>query len=199
MSQAIFARMWENSRIDNGSTDKQSAIELSRPAFVEEDRFMVEALEQLASRYDDHMSKFEVNRALECISEVLARSNEHFQTLAPWSREADGIVRQRAMYYGQETCRITALLARPIMPAKMQEMLNVLQDTTKQEWTDALTLRDRIIITPPKEKIAPLFPSTEKLHARNDRKESRSRRISTERNKRHTLDSTPGGALQPAV
>lgn len=197
MSKAIFAKMWKDARPDDDSTPTPSVIELTRPPFVEQDRDMIEALEQLATRYDDHMSRFEVNRALECISEVLARSNEHFQMLAPWSREADREVRQRAMYYGQETCRITALLARPIMPAKMQEMLNVLQDATKQEWTDALNLRDRIvIIAPAADKIAPLFPSTIKLHAMVDHKQSRRKKTLAQRDHEHTLHSRLEGRSQ---
>jgi methionyl-tRNA synthetase len=137
----------------------ENKVTLSKPESNEEDKSMVEALEQLASKFDEHTSKFEVNRALETISDVLAQSNYHFQTLAPWQEKATVRHRQRAMYYAYETCRIAALLSQSILPRKMQTMLDILQvKIMDRKWSDALKLQDSISITSGA-KIEPIFPN----------------------------------------
>ena len=121
---------------------------------------LVETLEQLAIRVDTHMGRFEVNRALDCISEALARCNEHLQLLQPWVAASPTSVVERAVYLSLETCRISALLARPVLPTKMDELLHTIQDNGGQDWQDALHLRSSWNLSRAG-KPTPLFPRLE--------------------------------------
>lgn len=151
MTPGILKRLFEKS----GST----TLLIERPAFGGRDLVLVEALEQLPQIYDSHMSKFQVNRALESISKVLAQCNTHFTVLKPWLYTGENKNTERAVFLTIETCRITALLAQSVLPDKTKQILDAIQvDSTKQEWSDAIKLRDSFSLTQLEDILKPIFP-----------------------------------------
>jgi len=146
--------------------DKRVAT-VNCPNFQEEDSRLLNVLHQLTEKVDEHMDNFEVNRALDTISEALARANEHLTLLEPWrksksKKQSDIEVVQRSVYLTLETLRLTALLARPVLPNKMVELLNLIQvDEIDRKAAMATGLRTNFTLVKQSEKIKILFPRIE--------------------------------------
>lgn len=154
-----FSRMLSPHVIANIFADStESTVEISRPELSQEDISLNQAIESLAPTVGEHMNDFHIKRALEHIGNVLSESAVHFHLQAPWIPGGDRQMILRTLYYAREAFRISALLATPVLPDKMKQLLDIIDPDGGREWSDALTLRDSFKISRRKGKIAPLFP-----------------------------------------
>lgn len=121
---------------------------------------IVDTLESLPARVDEHFKAFEVHRALEAVSEAVGEVNEMLQRTEPWStkvctdEEAGKVV-----YLASEACRIVAWLLKPFMPTKMEQLqgeLGLMGEALR--WEDLGMLRDHVVLRTKEEKVQPLFP-----------------------------------------
>lgn len=145
---------------------KKTTITLTTPAFQQDDAQVLKVLEQLTERVSEHMNKFEVNKALEFISEALARCNEHLQLLAPWKKEVPQEAHRakvhRAVYLTLETLRMTALCSQAVLPEKMKVLLEIIQVEEKNRTAStAMHLLQQFNLTKPSTRVKPLFPKIE--------------------------------------
>lgn len=151
----------------------QDSVVLPAPTFEDADEKHLELLRPLTDIVDGHMARFELSVALTCILDMLESSQKHWHSVQAWlpadsspsgSDDVSMHIKEkrlwRGVYLSMESCRIAALLSRPVMPQKMDALLDAL-DIIPAERTVAHSrqLRDQITIHRRTEKIAPLFPA----------------------------------------
>ncbi|KAG0666651.1 methionyl-tRNA synthetase [Rhodotorula mucilaginosa] len=110
-------------------TKKLDAPELmyTMPEKLEaEDAQLVKLLEELPDVFEQHLSSFEVYRALAAVFDALAEANRHVQQLSPWLATASPSAVHRALFFGSETLRMSAILLQPFMPTKSEQLLDML-------------------------------------------------------------------------
>ncbi|UZJ56566.1 hypothetical protein CBS101457_005886 [Exobasidium rhododendri] len=151
---------------------KQSQVTLSRPTFQIEDLRLVNLLTHLTEEVSKHMDNFEVNKALETISQALAACNELLQLLEPWRvtsvgfsvsasdvQEAHREKVARAVFLTLETLRLTALNAQAFMPGKMEELLDTLNVAqNNRDPQSAFDMLQSFELIRSSVKVKPLFP-----------------------------------------
>lgn len=76
--------------------------------------------------FEQHLSSFEVHRALAAVFDALAEANRHVQQLSPWLATASPSAVHRALFFGSETLRMSAILLQPFMPTKSEQLLDML-------------------------------------------------------------------------
>ncbi|GAA5989184.1 hypothetical protein JCM10908_001196 [Rhodotorula pacifica] len=102
----------------------------------EEDKTLVKLLEELPDTFDRHLASFEVHRALAAVFDALAEANRHVQQLSPWLASASPSDVHRALYFGSESLRMSAILLQPFMPTKSAQLLDVLGvPAERRTWT----------------------------------------------------------------
>lgn len=81
----------------------------------------------LPDKVDALMQAFEVGKALELITEsTIGTANELIQRLQPWSPSTHPTILLESVILVTESLRISALLLRPVMPHKMDQLLDTL-------------------------------------------------------------------------
>ncbi|KAN0066055.1 methionyl-tRNA synthetase [Thecaphora frezii] len=117
------------------------------PLLDDEARAMAASLEtaliELPDKVDELMARFEFSKALEIIVETtIGQTNELVQRLEPWSTSTSDEVALEAVILVSESLRITGTLLRPFMPAKMDELLDVLEvePERRTRWSELVTL-----------------------------------------------------------
>ncbi|ORY96367.1 tRNA synthetases class I (M)-domain-containing protein [Syncephalastrum racemosum] len=112
------------------STLNPAAVAPGKPAGTinPADQSLHEKLVQLPSIFEDAFENREFNRALTSITDMLAEANKHFSDNAPWELVSKGESEQQrldtVLYYAIESCRIAGTLLQPVMPNKMNALLN---------------------------------------------------------------------------
>lgn len=67
-----------------------------------------------------------MHRALANVFDALAEANRHVQQLSPWLATASPSDVHRALFFGSETLRMSAILLQPFMPSKSAQLLDML-------------------------------------------------------------------------
>jgi methionyl-tRNA synthetase len=94
-----------------------------------------------ADKVVDHMDRFEFNRALEAIWELIARSNKYIDETEPWALAKDegGAERlNQVLYHLAESLRVVSVLIQPYLhwsSEKIREQLGL--DPAAVAWADA--------------------------------------------------------------
>lgn len=126
---------------------------------------------RLPNKVDELMQSFEVGKSLELILEdTISATNELIQQLQPWAPSRHPVVVLETVVLVTESLRICALLLRPFMPQKMDELL----DTLKVPKDKRLRAKDLVVLdeegrlvshaqqrTEDEGKPQPLFPRIE--------------------------------------
>ena len=150
---------------DDGS--EEVTVTIAAPPTARVTQALEASLASLPATFDAHMGKYEFSRALEAVFDVLALANEAISQIAPWAKETPVEQVQRAVFFTRETLRIAGLLMRPVMPEKMEELLNTLRDgdpaevVEGEEWETAMRVRAKVVVRVSKYKVQPLFPKLE--------------------------------------
>ncbi|GAA6063929.1 hypothetical protein JCM10212_004788 [Sporobolomyces blumeae] len=106
--------------------DDEPALWTEPQEWLEDDRELVKLLNELPDAFAQHLSTFEVHRALALVFDALAASNRHVQLLSPWLADSTPRTTHRALYLGFETLRIVGILLQPFMPTKANELLDAI-------------------------------------------------------------------------
>jgi methionyl-tRNA synthetase len=110
-------------------------------AAPEEDRALISLALGTAAKVEDHMDRFEFNRALEAIWELVSRSNKYIDETEPWvlAKGEDGRERLgRVLYNISEALRVVSVLIQPYLvrsSTKIREQLGLGGETLR--WEDA--------------------------------------------------------------
>ncbi|BGP54040.1 hypothetical protein JCM8202_003039 [Rhodotorula sphaerocarpa] len=102
----------------------------------EEDAKLFALLEELPRLFDQHLTAFEIHRALAAVFDALAEANRHVQQISPWLATASPSAVHRALFFGSESLRIAAILLQPFMPDKADQLLEMLGvPAERRTWT----------------------------------------------------------------
>ena len=99
--------------------------EVDAAALIDDDRQLVESVENMIISYKKHMDAFAFHKALQAVWEVISRLNRYIVTNAPWelATAPDQAGRlNTVLYFLCESLRILALVLRPVMPAAAGKM-----------------------------------------------------------------------------
>ena len=84
----------------------------------EEDKEFLNEIKSLKSKVDSKMEAYDAGAALECIFDVLRRSNKYVDETTPWVLFKDGELErlEKVIYNLLESIRICAILLQPFIP-----------------------------------------------------------------------------------
>ncbi|KAJ5622227.1 Methionyl-tRNA synthetase [Penicillium herquei] len=107
------------SHIEDAMTDKL-------PAPTPEDVGLEEMLASAPPRVAEHMTGLNPRAALQEIMSIIEKTQKYFHATEPWKNPNP----QRILFNVAESLRISAILLQPFMPAKSQELLELLRVDT---------------------------------------------------------------------
>ncbi|RWX43296.1 methionyl-tRNA synthetase [Candidatus Electrothrix aarhusensis] len=99
--------------------------EIDKATVTDEDRVLVDALENMVADYTTAMNAFEFHKALQSIWEVIGMLNRFIVTNAPWelAKNPDQAGRlNTVLYFLADSLRLLALVLRPVMPTAADKM-----------------------------------------------------------------------------
>ncbi|KAL4399645.1 methionyl-tRNA synthetase [Malassezia pachydermatis] len=132
---------------------------LPQPAWTDDDRTLVDALQALPDVFDTHKRQWELSKAVNAAFYVIGLANEHVQHTAPWAATTSTEAVHRCVFLAMEVLRVCGCLLEPVMPEAMKTLLDVLQvPETQRTWSSLSTLQAQVPLRRATEKIAPLFP-----------------------------------------
>lgn len=112
---------------------------------------------KLGPQFQGHIEKFELVAALDLVIELLNESNKFLELRAPWKlAKEDPKAAGKDLKTALEALRIAAIALTPVMPTKMQKVLDIL-GIREAKWSD-LSLWNAIPEGTPISKPEPLFP-----------------------------------------
>ena len=124
---------------------------------------LIELAKRTGGLVKEDIENIAPQRAIERVLDLFAETNKYLDTVQPWSRlkiSADDSVAKESLYVALEVLRISAILLSPVMPSKMQTLLNALGWFEEAEFSDACTwglLKPGVMVTKPEA----LFPRVE--------------------------------------
>ncbi|KAJ3277924.1 methionyl-tRNA synthetase, partial [Borealophlyctis nickersoniae] len=99
---------------------------LTPGTITDAEKELIDKLESLPDQYADHFSTADFSRALEIAFDTISLANTYWQHTQPWTLTSSDPDRLRTiLYFAFETVRVVALLVAPVMPAKMEKVLDV--------------------------------------------------------------------------
>ncbi len=116
--------------------------EIDKPSVTEEDRLLVDAMEEMIAEYSRCMNSFEFHKGLQAVWGVIGMMNRYIVTNAPWelAKEEDQAGRlNTVLYFLADSLRILALVLGPVMPVAAGKMAAALG---MEELMDAATLQE---------------------------------------------------------
>ncbi|KAI8980507.1 tRNA synthetases class I (M)-domain-containing protein [Pilobolus umbonatus] len=109
-----------------------------------QDKSIHETILTAAVRFDKAFEQREFNQACQVITDLLSETNKYFTEHEPWKlvknpAQVDKL--NRVLYYSLEACRVAGILLQPIMPTKMNSLLDRLSVPQEQRsFKDAFAL-----------------------------------------------------------
>ena len=92
-----------------------------------EDLAMLTRADALIGEARRHMGAFQIHSYVAAVFDVVAETNRYFANAEPWKLNKTDPKRMRlVLYVTIETLRIAAILLKPIMPASMEKLLDLL-------------------------------------------------------------------------
>jgi methionyl-tRNA synthetase len=100
-------------------------------------------VEDVARRYDEHLSMVELTQGVAAVWELIGRANQYLVEMEPWKAVKEP-ARQgevaSVLYAAAETLRVVAILISPVMPraaGRLWEQLGIEAPLAEQRLTDA--------------------------------------------------------------
>ncbi|KAI8049602.1 hypothetical protein BDF22DRAFT_699615 [Syncephalis plumigaleata] len=104
---------------------------------------------ELSHEVSKHFDQYEFNKGLSCIEQAITHTNKYFTDQAPWTLTASENLsdHQRLatiLFHTLETLRIAGIQLQPVMPNKMNTLLNTLGVPSNQrQWLDAILIEEK--------------------------------------------------------
>jgi methionyl-tRNA synthetase len=93
----------------------------------------------LSATFANHLTSFEIHRALAAVFDVLTLTNKRLSSLSPWLASASPSDVHSALFFGSESLRLAGILLQPFMPEKSMQMLDTLGvPADRRKWEDAV-------------------------------------------------------------
>ncbi|KAG1156522.1 hypothetical protein G6F37_007529 [Rhizopus arrhizus] len=131
-----------------------------RKAVNSNDQTLHTMLTEVADNFDKAFEEREFTKAFSYVFNMLSEANKHFTHNEPWNLVKKPEEKERldtVLSYSLEACRIAGILLQPVMPTKMDKLLNDLGVSREERYfKDAKTLKD--VERPLGERNTVLFP-----------------------------------------
>ncbi|RCI05033.1 methionyl-tRNA synthetase [Rhizopus stolonifer] len=116
----LFSRATSQSLLPSGKVPL-------RKAKNNNDEILHEMLTKVADNFDKAFEEREFTKAFSFIFDMLAEANRYFTRNEPWNLAKKPEEKERldtVLYYSLEACRVAGILLQPVMPTKMEHLLN---------------------------------------------------------------------------
>ncbi|KAI8981719.1 tRNA synthetases class I (M)-domain-containing protein [Mycotypha africana] len=126
------------------------------------DQMLHDQIRAVPENFNKAFEEREFNKAYAFIFDMLSQANKHFTENEPWKMTQNIEDKERLdtiLFYSLEACRVAGILLQPIMPTKMESLLNQLGVPKDERYfKDSLSLKVGKDITVNKTEADILFP-----------------------------------------